>query len=304
MPDSSRVVNARPTYAGPHSTSGRIGTVFGVAGLDNTAQSEEEQGVKHPNTRSRTALAGLALLAGSAGAAQAQSIVVRSTGPSATSHPKGQRLPQGAMITLRAGDIVTILDKVGTRVLRGPGTFRLDGAVVRDNGMAARLARSLGDPASLRSTRRAGAVRGLGSANAPAAPLPETIWLADIDAGGAFCVPQGSRAYLWRSGIGTGRSGSLATADDRVKINVQWSAQAAGSPWPIGALPLTDGVTYRFTGEGPVSSHVDFRIVSLDPATLPADAAGLGALLLDKGCTVQFDLLASRLGGTPPNAGG
>lgn len=253
------------------------------------------------------ALACCALLAASAGAASAQSIVVRSTGPSAPSHPKGQRLPQGAVITLRAGDIVTILDKVGTRVLRGPGTFRLDGAVVRDNGVAARLSRSLGDPASLRSTLRAGAVRGPGSASTAAAPLPETIWLADVDAGGAFCVPQGSRAYLWRSSTGTGRSGSLATADDRVKINVQWPAQAAGSPWPVGALPLTDGVTYRFTAEGPVSSHVDFRIVSLDPAKLPGDAAGLGALLLDKGCTVQFDWLASslaRLAATPPNAGG
>ena len=293
--------------AGPHSASGQIGTVCGIAGLDNTARSEEGQGVTHPNTRSRTALAGLALLAAGATAAQAQSIVVRSTGPSATSHPKGQRLPQGAVLTLRAGDIVTILDKVGTRVLRGPGTFRLDGAVVRDNGMAARLARSLGDPASFRSTRRAGAVRGLGSSKEAAAPMPDTIWLADVDAGGPFCVPQGSRAYLWRSSTGTGRSGSLATADDRVKINVQWPAQAAGSLWPVGALPLTDGVTYRFTAEGPVSSHVDFRIVSLDPAKLPGDAAGLGALLLDKGCTVQFDWLASslaRLAGTPPNTGG
>ena len=295
----------------------------------------------HPNTRSRPArtvqarygamkargdamkrlyrvfapaLAVCALLAAGAGAAQAQSIVVRSTGPSATSHPKGQRLPRSAVITLRAGDIVTILDKVGTRVLRGPGTFRLDAAVVRDNGVVARLARSLGDPASVGSTRRTGAVRGLGptTGNASAAPMPDTIWadtiwLADVDAGGPFCVPKGSRAYLWRSSTGTGRSGSLGTADNRLKVNVQWPAQAAGTAWPVGALPLADGSTYRFIGEGPASRQADFRIVSLDPAVLPGDAAGLGALLLDKGCTVQFDWLASslaRVAGTPPNPGG
>lgn len=242
-------------------------------------------------------LAICALLAAGASAAQAQSIVVRSTGPSATSHPKGQRLPRGAVINLRTGDIVTILDKVGTRVLRGPGTFKLDAAVVRDNGVVARLARSLGDPASVGSTRRTGAVRGLGPAtgHASAAPMPDTIWLADVDAGGPFCVPQGSRAYLLRSSTGTARSGSLGTADNRVKVNVQWLAQAASTAWPVGALPLADGSTYRFTGEGPLSGQADFRIVSLDPAAIPGDAAGLGALLLDKGCTVQFDWLASSL---------
>jgi hypothetical protein len=251
--------------------------------------------------------ASCALLAVSAACAQAQSIVVRSTGPSATSHPKGQRLAHGAVVTLRDGDVVTILDKVGTRVLRGPGTFRLDGVIVRDNGMAARLSRSLGDPAALRSTLRAGAVRGLGNGGTATEPLPETIWLADVDAGGNVCVPKGSRAYLWRHTNGSGRSGSLVTADDRVKLNVQWPEQSWGTAWPIGAMPLADGNTYRFNGEEPISKAVEFRIVVLDSATLPVDAAGLGALLLDKGCAAQFDWLVSsleRLAAPRPNTGG
>ncbi len=239
--------------------------------------------------------ASCALLAGSTVIGHAQSIVVRSTGPSANSHPKGQRLQQGAIVTLRNGDIITILDKAGTRVLRGPGTFRLDGVVVRDNGVAARLSRSLGDPAALRSTLRAGAVRGLGNAGTASAALPETIWLADVDAGGNVCMPKGGRLFLWRHATVAGRSGSIGTTDDRVKLNVQWPAQSWGTAWPIGALPLADGAAYRFTDQGPVSKTVEFKIVALDPTVLPTDAAGLGAVLLDSGCTAQFDWLSSSL---------
>ena len=88
----------------------------------------------------------------------AQAVVVRSTGPSAASYPKGKRLPANAQVVLKAGDVVTVLDKAGTRVLRGVGTFTLDNAVNRDRSAAALLARSLSNPASV----RAGAVRGAG----------------------------------------------------------------------------------------------------------------------------------------------
>lgn len=250
-----------------------------------------------------SAAAGALLVVSNAGA-HAQSIVVRSTGPSAPSHPKGQRLPQGATVTLRAGDVVTILDKVGTRVLRGPGTFRLDAAVVRDNGLAVRLSRSLGDPAALRTTLRAGAVRGMGGSAAAASP--DTIWLADVDAGGNVCVPKGSAAYLWRGNATGTRGGSLGTPNGGVKVSVQWPAQTSSVVWPGRALPLADGSIYRFIADGPSTKVVEFKIVTIDPAIIPADAAGLGMLLLDRGCTTQFDRLASSLqrGGAPGSKGG
>lgn len=330
MPYFSTSVNPRNgiVLAVPDRTAGsgdyaQSGPSIWAVSLDNIAQSAERYGVEQSSARgqpaadARTRLrptmlpfmlpimgmfraallpaASCALFAGSAVIAHAQSIVVRSTGPSAISHPKGQRLPRGAVVSLRNGDVITILDKVGTRVLRGPGTFRLDGVVVRDNGVAARLSRSLGDPASLRSTLRAGAVRGVGNTGTFSAALPETIWLADVDAGGNVCVPKFGRLFLWRRATAAGRSGSLATIDDRVKLNVQWPAQGWGTAWPIGAMPLVDGAAYRFTDQGPVSKTVEFKIVTLDPTALPTDAAGLGAVLLDKGCTVQFDWLASSL---------
>ena len=163
-------------------------------------------------------LAGALVVAGSVGT-HAQSIVVRSTGPSAGQYPRGQRLAPGATVSLKAADIVTILDRAGTRVLRGPGTFRLDGAVVRDNGVAARLSRSLVN-GSLGRTLRAGAVRGLQRPGAAGASLAETIWLADVDQGGAVCVPRDSSVFLWRGNAGSARSGALASADQQVRVAV------------------------------------------------------------------------------------
>jgi hypothetical protein len=126
--------------------------------------------------------------------AMAQAVVVRSTGPSAVNYPKGKRLPAAAQVTLQAGDIVTVLDKAGTRVLRGAGTFSLTVTINRDRGGAALLARSLSNPASV----RAGAVRGAGD-EMGGTVMPVSIWLADTEQGGTVCVPRGSDLYLWRT---------------------------------------------------------------------------------------------------------
>ena len=73
-------------------------------------------------------------------AAQAQSIVVRSSGPSATVYPQGKKLAVNAKVTLKPGDKLTVLDKAGTRVLAGPGSFTMDGKVSRDATAATRVA--------------------------------------------------------------------------------------------------------------------------------------------------------------------
>src|SRR5687767_8423130 len=89
----------------------------------------------------RALLAGVAAAAAlaAAGVAHAQGVVVRSTGPSAAQYPQGKRLPANAKVTLRSGDRLTVLDKAGTRVLSGPGSFTLDSSVARDRGAASRV---------------------------------------------------------------------------------------------------------------------------------------------------------------------
>ena len=71
--------------------------------------------------RLKSRIAGLAL----AGAALAlplaahAGVVVKSTGPSATRYPVGTKLEDTATITLKAGDVVTVLTAEGTRVIKG-----------------------------------------------------------------------------------------------------------------------------------------------------------------------------------------
>ena len=222
--------------------------------------------------------------------ALAQAVVIRSTGPSAVNYPKGKRLPSTETVVLKAGDIVTVLDKAGTRVLRGAGTFTLNATINRDRGGAALLARSLSNPASV----RAGAVRGAGDTSGENV-LPVSIWLADTVQGGNVCVPRGSDLYLWR-GDGAKRSFTwLTEATGGEMVRMQWPPRTVGIAWPKTMLAPQEGRTYRIFDETTPEVAAEFRIVMLEPEVVPADAASLGTLLLDNGCRAQFDWLATTL---------
>lgn len=103
------------------------------------------------------ALAGAALalpLAAMAG------VVVKSTGPSASRYPVGTKLDDDASITLKDGDVVTVLTADGTRVIRGAGTFRVGD---RPKVAADRFASLTRKRAATRV--RTGAVRGTADEN-------------------------------------------------------------------------------------------------------------------------------------------
>jgi len=246
-------------------------------------------------TRNRRTRAALAAVAGAlclctTAQALAQAVVVRSTGPSAVEYPKGKRLPAKAVVVLKAGDIVTVLDKAGTRILRGAGTFSLDGLVNRDRGAAALMARSLSNPASV----RAGAVRGAGDSSGENV-LPVSIWLADTEQGGNVCVPRGSDLYLWR-GVAAKRSFTwLTEAGGGEMVRMQWPPKTVGIAWPKTMLAPQEGRTYRIYDEATPDKTSEFQIVMIEPEAVPADAAALGTLLLDNGCKAQFDWLAATL---------
>src|SRR3954453_14040696 len=61
------------------------------------------------------------------GTADAATLVVRSSGPSARALPPGRTIADGTPVSLQAGDVVTLLVATGTRILRGPGSFNLAG---------------------------------------------------------------------------------------------------------------------------------------------------------------------------------
>lgn len=222
--------------------------------------------------------------------ALAQAVVVRSTGPTAVNYPKGKRLAANATVTLQAGDVVTVLDKAGTRVLRGAGSFTLTGVVNRDRGAAALLARSLSNPASV----RAGAVRGAGDTTGENV-MPVSIWLADTEQGGTVCVPRGSDLYLWRSQNARRSFTWLTEATGGEMVRMQWPPKTVGIAWPKTMLAPQEGRTYRIYDETTPDTAAEFQIVMIEPETIPADAVALGTLLLDNGCKAQFDWLAATL---------
>lgn len=248
-------------------------------------------------------IAGLALTLGAAALAPvalAQAVVVRSTGPSAASYPKGKKLAAGETVKLQPGDVVTVLDKAGSRVLRGAGSFAMDSRVLRDRGIIPLLSRSLKSPQAV----RAGAVRGASPADTADSPLPSSIWVADIDQGGNVCVPEGSDLFLWRAKNGARRFTWLGEADGGGMVRLAWPPRTSAIAWPVSTLPVIPGRSYLGYDDGMTDKSVDFDIVAIAPDQVPQDADALASLLLDRGCTVQFDLLASALERNSDDAAG
>ena len=98
---------------------------------------------------------GAALMA-TAGTAAAETLVVRASGPSAGSFSPGKKLPDGGSVTLKAGDVLTLLDGRGTRTLRGPGVFGAGPGATADAGTTS-IASFIGTRNTARA--RTGAVR-------------------------------------------------------------------------------------------------------------------------------------------------
>ncbi|MCA1661193.1 MAG: hypothetical protein LC648_03100 [Novosphingobium sp.] len=241
------------------------------------------------------AAAGCGLLAASA--AQAQSIVVRSSGPSATAYPQGKKLPANARVTLKAGDKLTVLDKAGSRILSGPGSFTLDGTVARDAGAAARVAGVMGGGAA---RTRTGAVRGA----APASPAtaagpaaPDSVWYIDVSKGGAYCVTDPGSLVLWRPNRAEEATGKLSLVGGK-PVEVTWKKGNPLRLWPTKDLPVVDATRYTFSD--PVGPNVPITLHIVGPP--PNDDFAVASLLAHRGCLAQLEVFANAA--TAATAGG
>ena len=222
-----------------------------------------------------------------AGAAQAQSVIVRSTGPSAATYPQGKKLTANTKVTLKSGDKLTVLDKAGTRILAGPGSFTLDGSVNRDTGTASRVS---GVRASSGARTRTGAVRGAPGPARPAdAPnAPDNVWYIDVSKGGAWCVANPASLVLWRPNRSEEANAKLSLAAGK-PVDIVWKKGNPLKLWPVAALPVIDGGRYTFSD--PVGPAV--TITQHLHAAAPADDQSAAAMLADKGCTTQLDVFAN-----------
>ncbi|MEO7276925.1 MAG: hypothetical protein ABIW33_02750 [Sphingomicrobium sp.] len=208
--------------------------------------------------------AALAVAVGPA-AGLANVVVVKSIGPSAKVYPPGKTLPESAKISLKGGDVITILGPGTAKTLRGPGNF---------DAKQVTLASAAGQRG------RFGALRAAEVAHNP------SVWDVDASQSGKVCVSRGSKLALWRPDTEAESTISIRGSDGRSET-LSWPTGEALAAWPA-TLPITDNaayeVTWADTGE---KSKLD--IVTMNGT--PADVVGAAEVLIQNGCQRQLDLL-------------
>lgn len=231
-----------------------------------------------------------ALLAGIGGTAMAQNMVVRSTGPSASSFPAGKKLANNSRITLKNLDRITILEKSGTRVLKGPGSFTIGKRSGTQSTASRRIAGFIGNRGSSRA--RTGAVRGNGPAPVVSEPKNPNLWYLDVTKGGKFCVSNPARLVLWRPDYTGSATASIVDPKTGTVTNVEWRKGGPLKAWPRTQAPVTNGTTYSvLSSSNPQAVDVSFVLLPSVPTNLD-DAA---AVLIENGCESQLDLLVDTL---------
>lgn len=205
-----------------------------------------------------------AAVALSSTAATASVVVVRSLGPSAKAYPPGKTLPETASISLKGGDVVTLLGPGSAQTLRGPGNF----------------------PAKLAANTAAGKRGRFGALRTAEVVRNPSIWDLDVTQSGKMCVTKGSKLKLWRPETDSPAKITIRSADGKTQA-LEWAAGKASTVWP-SALPITNSSEYQI--EWPSSgekSSVKFVTVS----SSPADIVGAAQVLIENGCQNQLDLL-------------
>ena len=225
-----------------------------------------------------TLIAGAALFVFT-GPAAAETLVVRASGPSAGGFSAGKKLPDGGSVTLKAGDVLTLLDGRGTRTLRGPGVFGTGATAIASAGTS--IAGFIG--ARTTSRARTGAVR---SGVMTAAPRSPNLWYVDASKPSTVCVPDPANIKLWRPN--SADAATLAIAGKGAKGTAIFAAGQSLVDWPMAELPVTEGATYTVNGPG-IPAPVTLRFTILAPG---ADGLeGTASTLIARKCTAQLDLL-------------
>ena len=231
-----------------------------------------------------TAAAAVAAMA-LTGAVAAQSMVVRSTGPSATKYPIGTKFKAGERLTLADGDKVVLMQSGKTRTLSGKGTFNANATVVASQSMGETVTRMIAKRPPTQT--RGGASRG--PATEGAIVRAPNLWVVDYREGGTFCVADPAMLLLWRptdKGVST-----ITVAGPGPSGNVQIPDDSQMRKWPAN-VPLQYGVDYSFSGGG-LTAPVTVRFTPVE--TLPQTPDASYELLTGKGCTSQVERLVDAM---------
>ena len=224
---------------------------------------------------------------------QAEPIIIKYEGANSQNYKPGKKLLATAKISLKAGEVLTVLDERGTRTLRGPGTFSASSAVSAGNVSNTNLA-TLIKTSSVRRART-GAVRG--ESPPLQTQLSPNLWYVDISKGAKFCVADFQSLQLWRSDASktlppitiAGTSGGTAT--------VNFGKGRSTVRWPATIIPV-DGGKYIISGPGG-ADKISIEMIKVD-VTGEERLDAMATKLLDRGCQAQSELLAATFAQTEP----
>jgi len=233
------------------------------------------------------AIAPIAIVIVAPQAAQAESIVVRASGPSAGDYKPGKKLADNISITLKAGDIVTLLDGRGTRTLRGPGTF---GSTASAAGTDTRT--SLSSLLQTKRVRRArtGAVRGA-IVEPTTAPRSPNLWYVDISQSSTACVPDPANVKLWRPSMTEDADVVITPAAGGEASTVHFNAGQSVAWWPEG-LSVTEGAQYALSWPG-LTQPVKIGFSIMSPGSEGLE--NMASVLISRKCSAQLDLLVETV---------
>lgn len=218
-------------------------------------------------------------------------VVVKSTGPSSTKYPVGTKLDDDASITLKAGDVVTVLTSEGTRVIKGAGTFR-----VGDRPQVA------SDRFALLTRKRAATRVRTGAVRAPEedAVTNPSLWYVDVTRSGTICLYDLATVRLWRPATGTSTY-RIFNRENGASVDVTFDDTVTVAALDPSRLPIVEGAAYNITGpDNATSAQINFLLLAEDYETPDA----LAEALIAKGCSVQLEALASSLEASAEAAGG
>lgn len=225
------------------------------------------------------------------GTAAAQSMVVRSTGPSASKFPAGSRVKENDRVVLVAGDQLVLMKDGKTRTLSGPGTFQTSAQVAASQSTSTTVTRMLAKGPTMRS--RGGFSRGTDEKMVRDARAPN-LWLLDYRENGTFCVNDPASLLLWRPEMDSDQL--LRIEQDGHAETVAFVSGANYRKWPSETLPLKFDVDYRLSGGG-LPAPVSVRFAALDARSDQPDSSAdeTAAALVAKGCAGQLNRLIDAL---------
>ena len=223
-------------------------------------------------------LAGCALaFAFGAVAAEAAVLVVRSSGPSSKAFPAGKAVAENQVITLKANDVVILLDSRGTRTLRGPGKFSATASA--SAAATSSLAALTGQNTNRRS--RVGAVRRPPSG----ATSGRNVWQADVTRSGNICIANPADLGLYRANPAAAARVTVTDIGTGKSAAVQFSEGQKIASWPSD-VPVAAGGRYSIKGGGE-DATVTARWIS----PVPAGLEGLAQSFIRNDCQAQLDVL-------------